>query len=76
MYKPFVAVASSLQQAKSQYLVMEQTLEELNKELNVELPQLVEHVKKLPKARELADLQARTNCLLKENSELKTRVAS
>ena len=50
MYRPFVAVGSSLRQAKSQYLIMERTLEELGEELNVELPELVEHVKKLPKA--------------------------
>ena len=37
----------------------------------MELSQLVEYVKKLSKARELADLQARTNCLFMENSELK-----
>ena len=35
---------------------MERMLEKLGEELNVELPQLVEHVKKLPKVRELADL--------------------
>ena len=55
---------------------MERTLEELGEELNVELPQLVEHVKKLPKAQELEDLQAKTNCLLKENNEFKTLVTS
>ena len=36
----------------------------------------MDHVKKFPKARELVDLQARTNYLLKENSELKTWVAT
>ena len=72
MYRPFVVVGSSLRQSKSQYLIMERTLEELGEELNVELPELVEHVKKLSKAQELVDLQARTNYLLQENSELKT----
>ena len=67
---------NSLRQAKSQYLIMERTLEELGEEVNVELPLLVKHVKKLPKAQELADLQARTNCLLQENSELKAWVVS
>ena len=55
---------------------MEWTLEELREELNVEMPQLVKHIKKLPKVQELADLQVRTNCLLQENSELKTWVVS
>ena len=76
LYRPFAAVGSSLRQAKSKYLIMERMLEELGEELNVELPQLVEQVKKLPKVQELADLQARTNCLLQKNSELKTWVVS
>ena len=42
----------------------------------MELPQFVEHIKKLPKAQELANLQARTTCLIQENNELKTQVVS
>ena len=76
VYRPFAAMGSSLRQAKSQYLIMEQMLEELREELNVELLELVEHVRKLPKVEELAELQARTNCLLQKNSELKTWVVS
>ena len=35
---------------------------------------LLEHIQALPKPQELSDLQARVNCLLNKNSELKTKV--
>ena len=35
---------------------------------------LLEHIQTLPKPQELTDLQARVDCLLKENAELKTKV--
>ena len=54
---------------------MEQALEEISSELGIELPQVVEHVKGLPKAEEMEDLRARIDCLLKENAELKMQVA-
>ena len=72
MSRPFTAVAKSLRQARRQYLGMEEVLEEINAELGVEPQQVVEHIKALPKAREMEDLQARIDCLLKENAELKT----
>ena len=37
---------------------------------------MVEHVKGLSKAREMEDLRARIDCLLKENVDLKTQVAN
>ena len=72
VYRPFTAVARSLQHARSQYLGMEQALEEISSELGVEPRQVVEHIKALPKAREMEDLRARIDCLFKENAELKT----
>ena len=69
-------MVSSVLQVKDQYFVMERTLEELSQKLNMELPHIVKHVKKLPKAQELANLQAKVDYLLKENSELKTHVTS
>ena len=36
----------------------------------------MEHVKNLSKAQEIADLQARVDCLLRENGELKSEVAA
>ena len=76
MYRPFIAVARSLRQARNRYLSLEQGLEEINSELRVEPRQMVEHVKGLPKARKMEDLRARIDCLLKENAELKTQVAN
>ena len=35
----------------------------------------MEHIKAFPKAREMEDLRARIDCLLKENAELKIQVA-
>ena len=35
----------------------------------------LEHIKKLPKAQDMADLQAQVDCLLKKNRELKIQVA-
>ena len=73
--KAFIAVATSLRQAKRQYLDMEEALEEINAELGVEPRQIMEHIKAVPKAQEMEDLRARINCLLKKNTELKTQVA-
>ena len=55
---------------------MEEALEEINIELGVEPRQVVEHIKVLPKAREMEDLRARIDCLLKENVKLKMQVAN
>ena len=54
---------------------MEEALEEISAELGVEPQQVVEHIKVLPKAREMEDLRAWIDCLLKENTELKMQVA-
>ena len=54
-----------------QYLGMEEALEEISTELEVKPRQVVEHIKGLPKAWEMEDLQARIDYLLKENIELK-----
>ena len=51
---------------------MEEVLEEISAELGVEPRRIMEHIKVLPKAREMEDLRVRIDCLLKENSELNT----
>ena len=76
MYRPFTTVARSLREARSKYLGMEQALEEISSELGVEPRQVVGHIKALSKAREMEDLRARIDCLLKENAKLKTQVAN
>ena len=35
---------------------------------------MLDHIRVLPKPQDLADLQARVDCLLKENGELKAKV--
>ena len=46
----------------------------VGRELKVPSLQALDDIKKLPKAQDVADLQARVDCLLKENMELQTRV--
>ena len=74
VYKPFAAVVNSYWQIKDQYLVMERTLEEISQELDVEPRLILEHIRKLPKAQDMTNMQARVDCLLKENMELRTQV--
>ena len=74
VHKPVAAILSSYQQVKDQYLVMERTLEEISQELDVEPRLILEHIRKLQKAQDVTNLQARVDCLLKENRELRTQV--
>ena len=67
-------VTASLRQAKRQYLEMEEVLEEISAELGVEPRRIMLHNRALPKAREMEDLRARIDSLLKENAKLKTQV--
>ena len=77
---------------KGQYAALEHFLQKISKELKVEPLNALECVKKLLKAQDMADLQARVDCLLKEqdmadlraqvdyllkeNGELKSQVAT
>ena len=72
--KPFAAVIGSLRQVKGQYIALEQALQGISKELKVEPLSTLDCIKKLPKVKDMADLQAWVDCLLKENGELKTQV--
>ena len=44
---------------------------DFNKTLGVEPMDVAEHLKTLPKPQDMANLRARTDCVLKENGELK-----
>ena len=55
---------------------MEEVLEEISAKLEMEPRQVLEHIKALSKTREMEDLRARIDSLLKENAELKTQVAN
>ena len=58
---------------KEQYQSLEQILEAISLYLDVEPQYILDHIRALPKLQDLADLQARVDCLLRENGELKTK---
>ena len=72
--KPFFAVVTSYRQVKDQYLILERTLESISLHLVVEPRHLLEHIQVLPMPQDVTDLQARVDCLLRENGELKAKV--
>ena len=49
-------------------------MEAISLHLDVEPQHILEHLHTLPKTQDLTDLQARVDCLLKENGELKIKV--
>ena len=55
--------------------MLEQTLQDIDKELNTTPLEALELVKNLPKAQDFADFQAKVDYLLKENGELRSQVA-
>ena len=52
---------------------MERFIEAINSYLDVEPTDALDHIKVLPKPQDLLDLQARVDCFLKENGELKAK---
>ena len=58
---------------KSQYLVMERFIEEISNFFDAEPAEVMDRIRTLPKPEDLTDLQARMDCLLKENVELRAR---
>ena len=71
--KPFDPVRESYKVAKSQYQAMESFIEEISTYLDSEPADVMARIKDLPKPEDLTDLQARVDCLLKENVELRAR---
>ena len=55
-------------------MILERTLESISLYLDVEPHHLMEHIQALLKPQDLTNLQARVDCFLKENGELKTKV--
>ena len=72
--KPFNPVRESYKVVKSQYLVMERFIEEISNFFDAEPAEVMDRIRALPKPEDLTDLQARMDCLLKENAELRARV--
>ena len=59
--------------AKSQYNSMERFIEAISTYLDSEPADVLDRIKALPKPENLTDLQARMDCLLRENGELRAR---
>ena len=74
VWKPFDPVRESYKVVKSQYLVMERFIEEISNFFDAEPAEVMDRIRALPKPEDLTDLQARMDCLLKENAELRARV--
>ena len=71
--KPFDPVRESYKVVKSQYQAMESFIEEISTYMDSEPADVMARIKDLPKPEDLTDLQARLDCLLKENVELRAR---
>ena len=74
VWRPFDPVRESYKVVKSQYLVMERFIEEISNFFDAEPAEVMDRIRALPKPEDLTDLQARMDCLLKENAELRARV--
>ena len=59
---------------KSQYQVMERFIEDISNYFDAEPADVMDQIKALPKLEDLTDLQARMDCLLKKNIELRAKV--
>ena len=71
--RPFDLVRESYKVVKSQYQAMESFIEEISNYMDSESADVMNRIKDLPKPEDLTDLQARMDCLLKENVELRAR---
>ena len=71
--RPFDPVRESYKVVKSQYLAMERFIEEISNYMDSEPTDVMNRIKDLPKPEDLTDLQARMDCLLKENVELRAK---
>ena len=71
--KPFDPARESYKVVKSQYQAMESFIEEISTYMDSEPADVMNRIRDLPKPEDLTDLQARMDCLLKENVELRAR---
>ena len=71
--RPFDLVRESYKVVKSQYQVMERFIEDISNYFDAEPVDVMDRIKALPKPEDLTDLQARMDCLLKENMELRAK---
>ena len=73
VWRPFDPIRESYKVVKSQYQVMERFIEEISNFIDAELADVMDRIKALPKPKDLTDLQAGMDCLLKENIELRAK---
>ena len=71
--RSFDPVRESYKVVKSQYQSMEHFIEEINAYMDSEPANVLDRIKELPKPEDLTDLQARMDCLLRENGELRAK---
>ena len=71
--KPFDPVIKNYKIVKSRYNSMERFIEAISSYLDSEPADVLDRIKALPKPQDLTDLQARMDCLLRENGELRAK---
>ena len=71
--RPFDPVRESYKVVKSQYQVMERFIEDISNYFDAKPADIMDRIKALPKPEDLTDLQARMDCLLKGNIELRAK---
>ena len=71
--KPFDLVVQSYKVVKKQYQAMEKLINSISQYLDVEPDDILDWIKAHPTAQDVSDLQARMDCLLKENGELRAK---
>ena len=76
VWKPFAPLLDSLGTVKGQYDVLQDMIMDISRTVGVKSLSTVEHIKVLPKKKDVEDLQTRVDCLLKENNNLKDQVVA
>ena len=71
--KPFDSVVQSYKVVKKQYQAMEKLINSISRYLDAELDDMLDRIKACPTPQDVSDLQARMDCLLKENGELRAK---
>ena len=71
--RPFDPVRESYKVVKSQYLSMERFIKKISNYMDSKPANVLDRIKDLPKPEDLTDLQARMDCLLRENEELRAK---
>ena len=71
--KPFDLVVQSYKVVKKRYQAMEKLINSISQYLDAEPDDMLDQIKALPTPQDISDLQARMDCLLKENEELRAK---